>query len=294
LFFNEKYLVIIFNNKHFNVSLRPRSLMLFFFIKSTTMKTAMLSKNFPISTKKKQSKFIKKNVIFFGSILLLVSPILFSFFTRSVFADTVSNDNYSIDVNTIDTNPQPTPKKEVLGTTYVKIKEFTTGSNYTVTAPTSFISLGLSQNSIDYGILSSTNPVIRTSNILLNNNLLGGEILSYENHPLKSATNDVIQNSSCDNGTCTPEIAAIWTNTLTYGFGYRCDSSQKNICDAQFSSLNYFKPYADSSAQHTPVPILLTDKGQSQASVTYKVNISGTQKTGGYYNSITYLAIPKF
>jgi hypothetical protein len=209
-------------------------------------------------------------------------------------ADTVSNGNYSIDVGSIDTNPQPTPKPQVLGTNNIKTNDFTTGTNYTVNAPSNKLSLKLSQNIIDYGILSSTNPVIRTSEIFLTENLLGGEIISYENNALRSAANSVIQNTSCDNGVCTPEIAAEWNNTLTYGFGYRCDSTQKYICDSQFSSSTYFKPFADISLEHTPDTVIETGKGNSQATITYKINISGTQKTGGYYNSITYLAIPNF
>jgi hypothetical protein len=163
-----------------------------------------------------------------------------------------------------------------------------------VIAPDNSLSIGLSQNTIDYGILSSTNPVIRTSNIFSSDTYLGGEILSYEDHPLTTETNDIIQNTSCDNGTCSPEIAAVWTNTLTYGFGYRCDSSEKAICDIQFSAPDYFKPFADITTDHTPEPIMFTGKGKSRATITYKVNISGTQKAGGYYNSITYLAIPNF
>src|SRR6185312_9640643 len=99
---------------------------------------------------------------------------------------------------------------------------------------------------------------------------------------------------SCDNGTCTPEIAASWTNALTYGFGYRCDSKETNLCDVQFSTPYYFKSFPDKSSAHAAEPIMISRKGQSQATITYKVNISGTQKTGGYYNSITYLAIPNF
>jgi len=227
-------------------------------------------------------------------IVLFSSSLLAFNLTKIVHADTVSNDNYSIDVNTIDTNPQPTPKPEVLGTNNIAPKEFTTGSNYTVTSPNSTLSLVLFQNTVDFGILSSTNPVVRTSNIHLDETNFGGEVLAYENHALTSSTNDVIQNTSCDNGNCTPEIAAIWANTLTYGFGYRCDSEQIGICDPQFSPSQYFKPFADNSADHIAETIISTSKGKSQSTITYKVNISGTQKASTYYNSITYLAIPKF
>ncbi|SRR6266568_125595 len=251
--------------------------MLSFQIKSITMKEAMITQKFTI--------FLI--AIIFISHFSLFNPR----FTQSANADTISNENYSVDINTIDTNPQPTPKSQVLGITNVITNYFTTGPNYTISTPNSSLSIGLSQNTIDFGILSSTNPVIRTSEISIQ---LGGEIVTYENHPLFSASRDIIQNTTCDNGACSPEIAALWNNTLTYGFGYRCDSKQIGSCDPQFLQSNYFKQYPNDSGSQSPEAVLVSKDSPTKASITYKVTISGTQKTGGYYNSITYLAIPNF
>jgi hypothetical protein len=230
------------------------------------------------------------------SIIVCIFAYLFiCFFPPLVAGDTVSNGNYSIDVGNIDTNPQPTiqPKK-VLGTQTKS--EFTTGPNYTINTSNDSFSVKLSQDSIDYGILSSTNPVIRTSGISFSNTHSGAEVLVREDHPLLFPPNNFIQNTTCDNGVCSPSTASSWTNTLTYGFGYRCDSLNKNVCDPQFSTSNYFKQYPSDSQNQEAVPILLSSKNESktQATITYKVNISGTQKAGSYYNSITYLAIPNF
>jgi hypothetical protein len=228
-------------------------------------------------------------------LILLFSFIHIYYLSKPVFADTVSDTNYSVDVGNIDTNPQPTPKSQVLDVTNIsQPKEFTTGSNYTVSTSNDSFSMQLSQDSIDFGILSSTNPVIRTSGITLTNGLHGGEIFSYENHPLTSSTNDVIENTTCDNGSCSSEIAAPWSNTLTYGFGYRCDSTNTKVCDPQFSQSNYFKQYPNDADSQPPEAVIANSNGQAKTTITYKVNISGTQKTGGYYNSITYLAIPNF
>ena len=116
------------------------------------------------------------------------------------------------------------------------------------------------------------------------------------NHPLFSSANAVIQNTSCDNGACTPITAALWNNTLTYGFGYRCDSQDQTICDQQFSTSNYFKQYPDDSQNQLPEPVMMGFGGnlEAKAIITDKVNISGTQKTGAYYNNIIYLAVPRF
>ncbi|HVA96363.1 MAG TPA: hypothetical protein VND99_01790 [Candidatus Acidoferrales bacterium] len=218
---------------------------------------------------------------------------LICFFPQATFGDTVSNDNYSIDIGNIDTNPQPTPAPQVLGTQ--EKSPFTTGPNYTVNTSNDSFSVTLSQNNIDYGILSSTNPVVRTSDIIFSNPQSGAEILTSEDHPLFFPPQNLIQNTTCDNGACTSTTASLWTNTLTYGFGYRCDSQEANVCDPQFSTSNYFKQYPNAAAGQNLVPVMIGSENTStKATITYKVNISGTQKAGGYYDNVMYLAIPNF
>ena len=214
-------------------------------------------------------------------------------------ADTVYNDNYSIDVDTIDTNPQPTPKspQQVLGSVTQSLKsDFTTGPNYTVNESTDSFGFGLSQDAIDLGVLSASNPVIRTSEIYLTNSEKGGQVLTYQNHPLFSQDKKTIEDTTCDNGACTETTAAPWGSSLTYGFGFRCDSDATGICDQQFNASNAFKQYPDDSRGEQSQPIVLSNRsnGSSTSKITYKVTISGTQTQEGYYNTITYLAIPNF
>jgi hypothetical protein len=245
----------------------------------------------------KRNKKKEPNFLLITSCLLLISVAFH--FPSIANADTLSNGNYSIDVGNIDTNPQPTQiqkkQPQILGISTPQ-PEFTTGTNYTVNTSNDSFSINVLQNTVDYGILSSTNPVIRTSGISFSDPKFGAEILTYENHPLESAKNDNIQNTSCDNGDCSSFIAAVWTNTLTYGFGYRCDSQDPTLCDPQFANSNYFKQYPEDSLNEPAEPLMIS-KGntrQNKAVVTYKVNIPGTQKVTAYYNSITYLAIPGF
>jgi hypothetical protein len=253
------------------------------------------------TTKKNGILFRNKKIILhtFCGLVVLSQFSLFLFQSSPVYADTISNNNYSIDVGTIDTNPQPTekpkPQSQVLGIQTPK-PEFTTGPDYTVNTSNNSFSVQFSQNSIDYGILSSTNPVIRTSTISFSDPTFGAEILAYENHPLFSSGNAIIQNTNCDNGACSSVTAALWNNTLTYGFGYRCDSQDQSICDQQFSISNYFKQYPDDSLNELAETVMddFGNNKESNAIITDKVNISGTQKTGSYNNNITYLAVPNF
>ncbi len=232
-------------------------------------------------------------------IICLFAYLFICLFPTHALGDTLSNGSYSINVGNIDTNPQPTqrPKQtsQVLGTSAPQ-PEFTTGPNYTVNTSNDSLSINTSQNTIDYGILSSTNPVTRISNISFSNSQFGAEILTYENRPLETIKNDIIQNTSCDDGDCSSFTAAVWTNTLTYGFGYRCDSQDSTLCDPQFANADYFKQYPEDSLDELAEPLLISNHSShtNKAVVTYKVNIPGTQKPGAYYNSITYLAVPGF
>jgi len=225
-----------------------------------------------------------------------IITLLISFFSKQALGDTISNGNYSIDVNTIDTNPQPAQRQNILKSNFSQKSYFTTGLNYTVLPSHDSFSINLSQAVIDYGILSSTNPVTRTAQITIGNSALGAEVLTSEDYPLLSTKQNLIQNTTCDNGMCTPTAAAQWTNTLTYGFGYRCDSQEINLCDSQFSEDNSFKQYPNDAANQNLAPVITSTSktSSSKVTITNKVNISGTQKSAAYYNSITYLAVPNF
>jgi len=285
----------ILDKSGFEKKLKTKAQWLSFFPKYTTMKGVMTTHNLYLFRNKKKAIYLLFTTFYLLPVASYLSLIIS--IPPPVFADEITNGNYSLDVGTIDTNPQPTtkPPQQVLGSQSPK-PEFTTGPNYTVITPQDSFAIKLSQNLIDYGLLSSTNPVIRTSEISVINPHFGSEVLTYENQPLQSSKKDTIQNTTCDNGECSPTIAALWTNTLTFGFVYRCDSNDVTACDPQFSTSNYFKQYPQDSLNQPFEPVITSNEhvSHTDATITYKVNISGTQKVAGYYNSITYLAVPNF
>lgn len=145
---------------------------------------------------------------------------------------------------------------------------------------------------IDYGPLIPTNPVVRSNILSLFSSIaMPYEIFVTENHQLSTGNGLVIPNTTCDNGKCTQEHGNPWQNTLTYGFGYRCDNDD---CVSNFSDTS-FKQFADESIHQEPVAVM---KGilhtNTSGRITYKINIAGTQEKGLYKNTITYLAIPVF
>jgi hypothetical protein len=178
------------------------------------------------------------------------------------------------------------------------------GSNYKIRAGFQYIysiiafRFSISNIYIDFGTLSPTTPVTRTNTLTVSNgSAYGYQVTAFENHQLMvPASGQIIPNTTCDAGTCTTTTAAAWTNTLTYGFGYRCDNLSGTDCASGFSTSTFYKQFADESAGQTPQAVMSgTNVGRNkQSQITYKVNISGSQAAGLYQNVITYIATPTY
>lgn len=179
------------------------------------------------------------------------------------------------------------------------------GTNYKVKAGFQYIrvkipfSFTISQTLIDFGTLTATNPVTRTTDLTVNSESAKGfTVIASENQPLSSSTS-TIPDTSCDSGSCTFANAGSWTGTLTYGFGYRCDDLSGSNC-VGFSS-DYLGAAASSSYKPFPLSptnqtIMTSTKGgrSRKSQITYKVNVSASQPTGTYTNFVTYIASPGF
>jgi len=188
------------------------------------------------------------------------------------------------------------------------------GTNYKVRAGFQYIprkkgfSFSISNALIDFGNLSPTNPVTRTTTLTVSNTSAASyQVTASENHQLLVAkTGAIIPDTTCDKGSCSQTTAADWSSTLTYGFGYRCDSisivsqgSKSSSCNQKDSSFSknpsFFKQFADASKSEASQVIVNGEKGRNQkATITYKVNIASSQATGVYTNSITYVATAGF
>jgi hypothetical protein len=177
------------------------------------------------------------------------------------------------------------------------------GTNYKVRAGFQYISsiipfrFSITNTFIDFGIVSPTSPVLRTSTLTISNgSAFGYQVTASENHNLRvNSSGFEIPPTACgDSGpSCTPTSAGPWTSTLTYGFGYRCDNQTGTDCDSQFSDSTYYKPFI---ASPSAVAVMSgTNVSKNRVSqITYKLNISGSQAAGLYTNVINYIATPTF
>lgn len=240
-----------------------------------------------------------KNYLFIGLFLYL-----FIGWFALAHADSMSNENFIIDGDFNASSGRPSSKKYKVNATVGETGPgLYSGKNFTVKAGFEYLypidspfTFSLSESVIDFGILSATNPVTRNTILTVRNPSGGYNVVGYENHPLLAPSGSRINDTTCDNGSCSEITSALWTNTLTYGFGYRCDNVIGNDCDLGFATADYFKQFADVSKKEHPQTIMTgTVPGQKrQGKVTYKVNISGTQQPGTYINTITYIAAPGF
>lgn len=229
--------------------------------------------------------------------------------TPSVRAQTMSNNDYIIKtqgLNTVSGATATAEKDDNLGPTVnnlnpnvsegVNFKVKSGFENLTSTLP---FSISLSSNLIDLGILSPTNPIIRTVDLNINSKSASGySVLVFENEPLTTILGSnkvIIPDTTCDNGQCGIQNAFGWTNALTYGFGYRCDNLTGVDCNNSFTSPNFYKHFPDLASNDDPQSIMAGIGANNQTTrISYKVNISGTQAQGTYNNIITYIAVPNF
>lgn len=160
-------------------------------------------------------------------------------------------------------------------------------------------SFSLSNQVVDFGVLSANTPVTRETEITISAGGAGGyQVTVQENHPLRvDSTGASIPDTTGDNGGIDEETAGEWSQETTYGFGYSLHGDDVPTPFPTAAPIgNQFKQFADSSQNETPQLIMSSNKvGENRtATLTYKVNISATQPAGRYHNVITYIATPGY
>lgn len=210
---------------------------------------------------------------------MFVSIVTLSWLVSPVNAATMTNDNYTIEKKTVDIQPfkRETPQKAQEPT----VKPLAQGENYTImsTTPEGFV-FSTSQEIVEFGKLSATNPVIRLSSLTITSQQ-GYQVFVNEDTPLQMKPSVIIPDTTCDNGSCSESTSALWTNTLTYGFGYHLETMEKD----------FYRQFPTNS-QNQDLEILFQGNHaqEKQENITYKVNVSGTYQAGSYHNVITYIA----
>lgn len=157
-------------------------------------------------------------------------------------------------------------------------------------------SFKISNLDINFGSLVPAIPSLLSNTLTVTTgSAFGYSVKAIEDHPLRTLDGaNTIPDTACDLATpCLPTDASLWTDNTRYGFGFNIQGSDVDTTD--FVNANYFRPFP---IQNIDQPTVIMSRGNvatsSAATVTYKVNISGTQAAGTYQNAIQYIAIPSF
>lgn len=234
---------------------------------------------------------------------LLILTSCFLILTSDIDAATMTNKNYKVELGSFNTLAGTTQGQNYkLDTSvgqdftdtlqndqYKIISGFQLGSS-----GRNLFTLSLTPIFVTYGRFSPTTPVTRTSALTITNQASQSyAVLAYQDHSLqKTDGKTIIPDVSCDNGRCNEIQTATWENTLTYGFGYRCDNTKDADCNRNFTDKTFFARFPTLDAAY-PAVVMEGARGKDKKTqITYKVNVSGTQAQGPYANTVTFIAVP--
>ncbi len=157
-------------------------------------------------------------------------------------------------------------------------------------------SFKISDLDINFGSLVPGIPSLLSNTLTVTTgSAFGYAVKTIEDHPLRRSDGvTTIPDTSCDLATpCLQTDADVWSDNTRFGFGYNMSGTDVNTAD--FINSTYYRPFP---VENIDQPAVVMSKGgiatSSAATVTYKVNISGSQAAGTYQNAIQFIAIPAF
>lgn len=227
---------------------------------------------------------------------------LFAYPVRTLAQAVIQSPNYVIQMPNLNSGAGiPSSSNYKVGTTIGQTAAGLYSSNgYRVKSGFQYIysiipfSFTISSVSINFGHLVAQTPVTAINTLTVASGGAGGyQVKASENHPLKvTNTASTIPDTNCDSA-CSQTTAGEWISTSRYGFGFNMTGQD---IPADFSDITFFRQFADRSISESPEIVMSSiyvGRGR-QATVTYRVNISGVQPAGSYNNIITYTAIPSY
>ncbi len=238
--------------------------------------------------------------IFLVIALLTMSSILIA---NTVSAETLRSDSYTIHFGNFNiTSGQKSgggyTLTDTVGQTFAQQFD---GTGYLVKSGFQYIypfrelRFSISSLTIDLGELTTDSFSTGSHDLWISTDGAGGySIKAYETHPLKLRSGpDTIPDTTCDSNDCDEEIAGVWTNATTNGFGFNVNGDD---VVADFVNTNYFRQFADLSSGESMQTIMSSDSlvTNHSSTITYKVSVDALQTAGEYETTVVYTAIPSY
>ncbi len=155
-------------------------------------------------------------------------------------------------------------------------------------------SFSVSDFLINFGTLIPETPSTLTSTLIVSAGGAGGySVTAKEDDSLKTNGGTSIPDTTCDAGTCSESEAKVWNLTSTHGFGYNMSGDD---IPTDFVDSTYFRHFANTAVSEVPQVVMgnVNVGRERTATMTFKVNVSGTQPGGNYQNKILFTALPSF
>jgi hypothetical protein len=155
-------------------------------------------------------------------------------------------------------------------------------------------SFTISDLEMDLGSLIPGTTATATNQLTVSAGGAGGyQVLAFEDHRLKNESGVYIPDTTCDTDSCDETDADPWTQNDKYGFGFNINGDD---VPTDFVNSTYYRQFADDELDeaHQAVMVGTSATESSQATVTYKANISATQAMGNYQTGIAYIALPTY
>jgi hypothetical protein len=243
---------------------------------------------------------INVSLILFIIITLLFTPT----FLEIAYADTLTSPTFEVDMGTINITggSKSSSSFKLTDTVGQTFQGQFDSSGFVIKAGFQYIysiipfTFTISNLDLNFGSLVPGTPSLLTNVLTVTTGSAHGySVKTIEDHPLRLTNGSAtIPDTSCDLGLpCTQTDAAPWVDDLRYGFGYNVQGTDVDISD--FTDNSYYRPFPVQNLDQ-PATVMFRSNiaTDSAATVTYKINISGSQAAGTYQNNIQYIAIPSF
>lgn len=154
----------------------------------------------------------------------------------------------------------------------------------------------LSNTKIEFGTLKPAQPVVQSTQIVIENGPTRGyQFLLAELDSLSSKNGTKIPDTTCegDKNQCTILLSKPWNSNTNYGYGFGLIG--KNIPN-DFKNISYFRPFINISKDHKPITILSSNQHNitNQLIINFKLNLPALSDKGPYQNEIVMYAIPGY
>ena len=238
-------------------------------------------------------------------ISFIIISLIFTFgFPDFALADNLISPNFQIKMGTINITggEKSSASYKVTDTVGQTFQGQFDSAGFTIKAGFQYIysripfTFTISNLDLNFGSLVPGTPSLLTNILTVTTgSAFGYSVKALEDHPLRLINGaTTIPDTSCDLAlTCTQTDATPWTTGTAYGFGYNVQGTDVDTVD--FVNNSYFRPFP---IQNLDLPATIMSRSgiatDSAATVTYKINISGSQAAGTYQNNIQYIAIPAF